>query len=92
MDKENNYRVPEGFHPYICMDTIRGLTDAIHLHMNQGPGTQLNPSRADQGALVALIDQLQKHVRTFHAWLIEIENIGNVELPVTNSDFESLYK
>ncbi|HEX7047908.1 MAG TPA: hypothetical protein VF275_10110 [Gammaproteobacteria bacterium] len=92
MNKKNNdtYHVPEGFHPFTCMDTIRGLTDAIHHYMTEGAGTQLHPSRADQGGLVALIDQLQHHVHQLHAWLIEIENSTSLELPISDADFEAL--
>lgn len=92
MEKKNPniYRVPEGFHPFTCMDTIRGLTDAIHRYMTEGPGTQRKPGRGNQGGLVALIDQLQHHVHQLHAWLIEIENATSLELPFTDADFEAL--
>src|SRR5690606_22081024 len=84
------YRVPEGFHPITCMDTIRGLADAIHHHMTEGPGTERNPSRGDQGGLISLIDLLQQHVHELHAWFIEIENSTSLELPLTDADFEAL--
>ena len=91
MEDTNTYRVPETFHPFTCMDAIRGLADAIHLYMHQGPGSRNRPGRANQGGLVALIDLLQQHVHQLHDWLLEIENLVSFDLPVTRADFEALH-
>lgn len=91
MNNKDTYRVPEGFDPHTCMDTIRGLTDAIHHHMTEGPGVERNPERGTRAGLTSLLDQLQHHVHQLHDYLIEIENSTTLELPITDSDFESLH-
>ena len=91
MEKKISYRVPEGFNPHTCMDTIRGLTDAIHHHMTEGPGVEREPGRGARAGLTALIDQLQHHVLQLHDYLIEIENSTTLELPLSDADFESLH-
>ena len=91
MEKKISYRVPEGFNPYTCMDTIRGLTDAIHHFETEGPGTDRIPSRGDRAGLVALLDELQHHTHQLHDYFNEIQNSTTLELPLTDADFEDLH-
>ena len=91
MEKKISYRIPEGFNPYTCMDTIRGLVDAIHHFETEGPGTDRIPSRGDRAGLTALLDQLQLHTHELHDYFNEIQNSTTLELPLSDSDFESLH-
>lgn len=92
MEKKNStYRMPEGFNPFSTADAVRGLTDAIHHHTLQGPGTERSPRRGDKAGLNALTKLLQAHVHELHDYLTEIENSTTLHLPLSDEEFETLH-
>ncbi|HEX7030868.1 MAG TPA: hypothetical protein VF254_09735 [Gammaproteobacteria bacterium] len=91
MNKKNTtYRVPEGFNPFATADTIRGLTDAVHRFLFEGPGTLRKIPGADRAALNGLAELLQAEVHALHDYLREIENRTTLELPRTDAEFDAM--
>lgn len=88
--KDATYRMPEGFDPHSTIDAIRGLTDAIHQFLLEGPGTQRVIPAGERAGLNALLEQLQVEVHALHDYLREIENRTTLELPVSDEDFDAI--
>lgn len=88
--KNTTYRMPAGFNPYISIDRVRGLTDAIHHILLEGAGTRREMGYADKASLNGLIELLQEHVHELHAYLTEITNRTTLMLPMSDADFEAL--
>lgn len=84
------YAVPKGFNPYTTADTIRGLTDAVHRFLFEGPGTADVIPDIERAALNGLVELLQAEVHALHEYLHEIENRMTLELPMSDADFETL--
>ncbi len=94
-DKTNTrpapYRMPEDFDPLTAADAVRGLTDAIHSFMTEGPGTEAVVPRGDQAGMLALLELLQVNAQGLHDYLLDIENRTTLELPRSEADFERLH-
>lgn len=90
-DSKTAFPLPEDFDPTATADFIRGLTDAIHHFLLEGPGTARVIPTGDKAGLNALIEQLQAEVHALHDWLSEIENSTTLELPRTEADFEAVH-
>lgn len=88
--KDNTYRMPEGFDPYSTADAIRGLTDAVHQFLFEGPGVERIIPPGDRAGLNALVELLQPEVHALHAYLREIENRLTLDLPTTDAEFDAL--
>lgn len=72
MEKKNStYRMPEGFSPYASLDSVRGLSDAIHQFMLEGPGTQAVIPYGDKAGLNGLIELLQEQTQALHEYFGE---------------------
>lgn len=89
-DSRSTYRMPEGFNPYSSIDAIRGLIDAVHQFLTEGPGTNRVIPSGDRAGLDALVELLQAEVHALHAYLREIENRTTLELPKSEADFDAL--
>lgn len=89
--KNSTYRMPEGFNLYSTADAVRGLTDAVHYTLMEGPGTDAHMSRGDRAGLNAMVELLQARVHELHDYLIEIENSTTLNLPTSDADFEALH-
>ncbi|HEX7046238.1 MAG TPA: hypothetical protein VF275_01525 [Gammaproteobacteria bacterium] len=91
MDKKNStYRMPEGFNPYSTVNAVRGLTDAIHYTLLEGPGTQAEMSYGDIAGLNALVELLQAEVHALHDYISEIDNRTTLNLPMSDAEFDAL--
>jgi len=88
--KDTAYRMPEGFNPYAAMDAIRGLTDAIHHSLLEGPGTAARMPYGDKAALNGLVELLHEQVHAWHDYMAELENRTTVELPRTQEELDAL--
>ncbi len=91
MEKKISYRVPQGFNPFSTADTCRGLTDAVHHFLLEGPGTKARMTRAEKAGLNSLVELLHQHIHALHDYLAEIENSTTLDLPMTDEDFEALH-
>ena len=93
MDKKKSstaYRIPENFNPYSTINAIRGLTDAIHRLLLEGPGTSARMEHGDRAGLNALIELLQAEVHVLHDYLSEIDNRGSLDLPTSDEELDAL--
>lgn len=93
MDSKNNiptYHIPEDFNPYSTIDAIRGLTDAIHRLLFEGPGTSAHMEYGDRAGLNALVELLQTEVHALHDYLSEIDNRGSLDLPTSDEELDAL--
>ena len=88
--KDTSYRMPEGFNPYLSLDAVRGLADAIHHFLLEGPGTQRMIPHGDRAGLNALIELLQGEVQALHEYFAELENRGLLDLPRDQDEIEAL--
>ncbi|HEX7048196.1 MAG TPA: hypothetical protein VF275_11560 [Gammaproteobacteria bacterium] len=88
--KDTTYRIPEGFNAFVRADTIRGLTDAVHRFLFEGPGTLHEIQDADRAALNALAELLQAEVHALHDYLREIENRATLNLPRSNAELDAM--
>lgn len=84
------YHIPAGFNPYSTIDAIRGLTDAIHHLLLEGPGTAAHMEYGDRAGLNALVELLQTEVHVLHDYLSEIDNRGSLELPTSDEELDAL--
>ena len=89
-DSRSTYRMPQGFHPSQSADIARGLIDAIHQFLFEGPGTARVIPPGDRAGLNALVELLQAEVRALHAYLREIENRTTLVLPMNDAEFDAL--
>ena len=90
MEDTTAYRIPEDFNPCTCVNAIRGLTDAIHHFLLEGPGTKHVIPFGDKAGLESLIELLQAEVHALHDYLHAIANRTSLKLPLTEADFEAL--
>ncbi len=90
MDESITYHMPQGFNPYASADAARGLIDAIHQFLFEGPGTARVIPSGDRAGLNALVELLQAEVRALHAYLREIENRTTLVLPMNDAEFDAL--
>ena len=88
--KDTSYRMPEGFNPYTALDAVRGLTDAIHQFLLEGPGTQRVIPDGDRAGLNALVEFLHTEMQALHEYFAELENRGLVDLPRSEAEMEAL--
>lgn len=88
--KDTSYRIPEGFDPQSTINAVRGLTDAIHQFLLEGPGTARVIPAGERAGLNALVEQLQAEVHALHDYLREIENRTTLELPMSDADFDAI--
>ena len=89
-DTNTTYRMPEGFDPYISLDAIRGLADAVNRFMTEGPGTQRVIPSGDRAGLNALIELLQAEVQALHEYFAELENRTSLELPRDQDELDAM--
>lgn len=89
-DSNSSYRMPQGFHPSQSADIARGLIDAIHQFLTEGPGTNRVIPSGDRAGLNGLVELLQGEVHALHDYLREIENRTTLELPKSDADFDEL--
>ncbi|MBW3567775.1 MAG: hypothetical protein KY410_07440 [Proteobacteria bacterium] len=91
MEKKNStYRMPEGFDPYDAMDAIRGLVDAIHHFLLEGPGTMSRIPYPDKAGLNAIVELLRAQAHSMHDYIAELENRTTLELPRTQEELDAL--
>lgn len=90
MEDTNTYRLPEGFDPYTSIDAVRGLADAVHRFMAEGPGTQREIPSGDRAGLNALIELLQAEVQALHEYFAELENRTSLDLPRSQEELDAL--
>lgn len=88
--KDTTYRMPEGFNPYTALDNVRGLTDAIHQFLLEGPGTNRVIPSGDRAGLYALVELLQEKVQELHEYFAELENRTVLELPRSQEELDAL--
>lgn len=89
-DPNRSYRPPAGFSPLGSIDSIRGLVDAIHRFLFEGPGTLRVIPFADRAGFDALVDILRDETHLLHEYLHELDNRTVLELPTDEADFEAL--
>lgn len=90
MEDPSNYRVPEGFNPYVSADAARGLIDAVHHFLFEGPGTARLIPPAERAGLNALVELLQTEIHCLQDYLREIENRTTLDLPLTDAAFDAI--
>ncbi|HEX7048300.1 MAG TPA: hypothetical protein VF275_12085 [Gammaproteobacteria bacterium] len=90
MEDSTPYRMPEDFNPFISIDAARGLTDAIHHFLLEGPGTQRVIPFGDKAGADALVELLQAEVHALHDYLHEITNRTSLNLPMSDAEFDAL--
>ena len=82
------YRPEPGFNAYLHMEAIVGLCDALHRLLNEGPGTDRVWSNETRAAFAGLIWAQQQFIPPLWEWLMNIENLTTIHLPMDAEDFE----
>ena len=88
--KDTTYRMPEGFNPYASLDSVRGLSDAIHHFMLEGPGTQRVIPSGERAGVNALIELVQSEARALHEYFAELENQSLLDLPRDQEELDEM--
>ncbi len=92
MDENNTtraeYRPAPDFYPYNHADAIKGISEYLHELFTEGPATSLRHSNDLRASINGLIWIQQKLVRELHEWLVNIENLTDIELPIRAADFD----
>ena len=91
MDETNTraeYRPSPDFHPYDHAAAIKGIAECLETLFMEGPATSLAHSNDLRASINGLVILQCKLVRELHQWLVNIENLTTIELPMTAEDFE----
>ena len=67
------------------------LAAAIQDFLLEGPGTERQMPVAEVSALLGLAWIQDQLVRELHEWLVNIENLTTVQLPVSAEDFDACH-
>lgn len=90
-DSRTAHSVPEGFNPWITLDAIRGLADAIHHVLLEGPGAEDRMAYGDRAALDGLAGLMRDRARALHDYFTRVGDITTVKLPLSEEDFDALH-
>lgn len=88
--KDTTYRMPEGFDPHAALNAARGLADAVHWFLLEGPGTARVIPSGDRAGLNALVELLRGTVQELHEYFAELENRTVLELPRSQEELDAL--
>lgn len=91
MEDSNTYRVPEDFNPWITLDAIRGLADAVHHMVTEGPGTDDEMTDGDRASLEGLTALMREKAHALHDYFRHVGDITTLRLPITEADFEAAH-
>lgn len=90
-DSKTAYPLPENFNPWTALDAIRGLADALHQMVVEGPAAEDAMSDGDHASLEGLTALMREKVHALHAYFRLLGDITTVRLPVTAADFEAVH-
>lgn len=82
------YRPAPDFYPYDHADAIKGISMCLHTLFTEGPATMLTHSNDLRASICGMIWIQQKLVHELHEWLMNIENLTDIELPLRAEDFD----
>jgi hypothetical protein len=92
MDENNThraeYRPAPDFYPYDHANAIKGISECLHDLFTEGEAVDMRHSNELRASINGLVWIQQKLVRELHEWLVNIENLTTIELPMTAEDFE----
>lgn len=91
MEDSSTYGTPENFNPWIALDAIRGLADAIHHMVTEGPGADNEMTDGDRAAMEGLTGLMREKAHALHDYFRRVGDITTVRLPVTEADFEAMH-
>lgn len=82
------YRPPEDFNPYNHADAIKGIAECLHDLFTEGRATDIRHSNELRSTIVGLVWAQHKFVQELHEWLMNIENLTTIRLPIRAEDFD----
>lgn len=82
------YRPAPDFHPYDHLYAIKGIAEALHARIAEGPAVEMRWPPGEYDSLLGLVCLQEKLAQEFHEWLVNIENLTTIHLPMTAEDFE----
>lgn len=76
--------LPHDFNPWLATDALKGITEAIHWFVTEGPGAEHPMPAGAQSSLIGLTWAGRNLARQLHAYFAALEAAG-IELPGTES-------
>ena len=71
---------PADFNPWLAADALKGLSEAMHLFITEGPAADEPLSRGAHASMIGLSWTAQRLAHELHAYLAALSEAG-IELP-----------